>query len=340
MARREAPLNLAAALGVEAPLGSLPRKVRAKWAELVSLGTTRLERHGDFASYLAAILALPEQECSEVQLQRAAPRVLLPKLSVKRLEEALLALAPWKKGPFELAPSNGTITLDAEWRSDMKWERLVAAGVNFTGKSVVDVGTGNGYFLYRCRGAGARRVLGIEPGVLSVSQFLLLQRLYRVDGVGLLPVTSSEFAYSSASFDIVMSMGVLYHRRSPLGHLNELKELLRPGGQLVLETLALSGPLGFSLVPEGRYAQMRNVFFLPSPETLASWLRKVGFRDIELFPLSITSVTEQRSTPWMTHPSLDAFLEDAPGLADAPGRLTIEGHPRPQRLLVTARKPQ
>src|SRR5690606_39729543 len=29
-------------------------------------------------------------------------------------------LIPWKKGPFELCGE----TIDAEWRSDMKWERL------------------------------------------------------------------------------------------------------------------------------------------------------------------------------------------------------------------------
>ena len=56
-------------------------------------------------------------------------------------------------------------------------------------------------------------------------------------------------------------MGVLYHRRSPIDHLLELKGCLQTGGELVLETLVIDGGLGEVLVPENRYAKMRNVWF-------------------------------------------------------------------------------
>jgi tRNA (mo5U34)-methyltransferase len=42
-------------------------------------------------------------------------------------------------------------------------------------------------------------------------------------------------------FDTVFSMGVLYHRRSPMEHLQTLRDCLRAGGQLVLETLVIEG---------------------------------------------------------------------------------------------------
>ncbi|PMC22346.1 tRNA 5-methoxyuridine(34)/uridine 5-oxyacetic acid(34) synthase CmoB, partial [Klebsiella aerogenes] len=44
-------------------------------------------------------------------------------------------------------------------------------------------------------------------------------------------------------------MGVLYHRRSPLDHLWQLKDQLAPGGELVLETLVIEGDENTVLVP-------------------------------------------------------------------------------------------
>ena len=37
------------------------------------------------------------------------------------LKEKLMALSPWRKGPFNISG----IDLDAEWRSDFKWNRVL-----------------------------------------------------------------------------------------------------------------------------------------------------------------------------------------------------------------------
>ena len=68
-------------------------------------------------------------------------------------------------------------------------------------------------------------------------------------------------------------MGVLYHRRSPIDHLLELRGALREGGQLVLETLVIEGGDDRVLVPAGRYAKMRNVWFIPTPTMLETLVR-------------------------------------------------------------------
>lgn len=44
-------------------------------------------------------------------------------------------------------------------------------------------------------------------------------------------------------------MGVLYHRRSPLEHLWQLKDQLVNEGELVLETLVIDGDENTVLVP-------------------------------------------------------------------------------------------
>ena len=80
----------------------------------------------------------------------------------------------------------------------------------------------------------------------------------------------------------------------------ELRDCLRPGGELVLETLVIEGGPGATLVPAGRYARMGNVWFLPSTDTLLGWLAKVGFENPSLVDVTVTSTEEQRSTDWMT----------------------------------------
>jgi tRNA (mo5U34)-methyltransferase len=97
-----------------------------------------------------------------------------------------------------------------------------------------------------------------------------------------------------------------------------------------LETLIIDGCLGEALVPEGRYANMRNVWFIPSCQTLMSWMKRCGFENIRLVDVTVTSTEEQRSTDWMTFNSLKDFLgPDNPAL-------TIEGLPAPKRAIVIA----
>jgi len=131
----------------------------------------------------------------------------------------------------------------------------------------------------------------------------------------------------------VFSMGILYHRRSPMDHLRELRQLLKPGGQLVLETLVVEGDEGQLLVPEDRYAKMPNVWFIPSPDMLLRWMRKNGLKNPRMVDINTTSIEEQRSTDWMTFESLADFLDP-----NDP-RKTVEGHPAPVRAVFVAEAP-
>jgi len=183
-------------------------------------------------------------------------------------------------------------------------------------------------------GAGAQRVIGIDPSAKFVFQFNAIKKYAGAElPIDVLPVGIEHMPKKLASFDTVFSMGILYHRRSPMDHLRELRELLRPGGQLVLETIVVDGPEGQVLVPEGRYAKMPNVWFLPSPDTLTSWMRKQGFVNPRVVDVSTTSIKEQRSTDWMTYDSLSDFLD--------PNDITktAEGHPAPLRAVVVAEAP-
>jgi tRNA (mo5U34)-methyltransferase len=176
------------------------------------------------------------------------------------------------------------------------------------------------------RGAGAELVLGIEPYMLSVMQFQVMQRYICDPQHHVIPIGIEDVPADLACFDSVFSMGVLYHRRSPLDHLLELKGCLRPGGELILETLIVEGDQQTIFMPPGRYAKMRNVWFLPSIAAMTLWLQRCGFRDIKCVDATRTSCDEQRATEWMRFESLSIFLD--PNDAEK----TIEGHPAPLRL--------
>jgi tRNA (mo5U34)-methyltransferase len=241
-------------------------------------------------------------------------------------KQQLLQLHPWRKGPYDLFG----IHIDTEWRSDWKWQRLAHAISPLKNRMVLDVGCGNGYHCWRMAGAGAKLVIGIDPTLLSVMQFHAIKKCYGDAPVYVLPLGIEDVPKKLNTFDTVFSMGVLYHRRSPLDHLLELKDCLVQGGELVLETLVIDGERGQVFVPEGRYAQMRNVWFIPSCAELMHWLKRCGFRDIRLVDVSVTTTEEQRATEWMHFHSLADFLDPHDS------RLTCEGHPAPKRAIVIA----
>ena len=291
------------------------------------------EAHGRLREWQAVVEGLPEGFPSSVDLR--TPRVRIGAAEDlgsgdrERLKRGLEALHPWRKGPLELFG----ITIDAEWRSDWKWSRLQHHIEPLAGRRVLDVGCGNGYHLLRMVGEGAELVVGIDPTQLHVMQFRAVARYLSHPPVTLLPLSLEALPPSPACFDTLFSMGVIYHRRSPLDHLFALRERLRPGGELVLESLVVEGGPETVLLPAGRYARMRNVWFLPSVRALERWLVRSGFEAVRCIHQGITSPAEQRSTPWMRFESLEHALDPLDPSS------TVESLPAPRRAILLARRP-
>jgi tRNA (mo5U34)-methyltransferase len=314
-------------------LAYLPDSPLAPWAatlpQQLQAGLSH-QRYGDLPAWEAALARMPTIKTSH---NNFADKVEIgtttdcDTTTRAQLQQALEALIPWRKGPYWIYG----IHIDTEWRSDWKWDRVIPHLAPLTDRLILDVGCGNGYHCWRMLGEGAKRVVGIDPSPRFVVQFHMIKQLAGGDPpVDVLPVGIEDLPPKLQAFDTVFSMGVFYHRRSPMDHLRELKETLRPGGQLVLETLVIEGELGDVLVPEERYAKMNNVWFLPSCATMLSWMRKMGFRDPRVVDVCKTSTEEQRSTPWMKFHSLPEFLD--PNNPD----LTAEGHPAPIRAVFVA----
>ncbi|MDX1490974.1 MAG: tRNA 5-methoxyuridine(34)/uridine 5-oxyacetic acid(34) synthase CmoB [Pseudohongiellaceae bacterium] len=289
--------------------------------------------NGDLPRWRAAQSKLPQITPSIVDLKESVSVGCAADLGTGQkdaLTQALEGLIPWRKGPFTLFD----VHIDTEWHSDWKWERLRHHISPLHGRKILDVGCGNGYHCFRMVGDGAALAIGIDPQIAYAIQSQMIKHYIPDTPVFVLPTTLEELPSEVGGFDTVFSMGVLYHRRSPIDHLLQLRNCLRPGGELVLETLIVDGPLGYSLTPEGRYSRMNNVWFLPSVDTALNWLQRCGYTDCRLVDTSITTTDEQRTTDWMRFQSL------AESLDPSNSSLTVEGHPAPKRGVFVATAPR
>ena len=306
----------------------------SKWLEVLPAQLANWQKSNidnRFNQWLNSIKHLPTIKPYQIDLLNSVTAESEQPISIgdqQRITQLLKNMMPWRKGPFHLYGIN----IDTEWRSDWKWERLIPHINNLSGQTVLDVGCNSGYHLWRMVGAGAKLAVGIDPMALYLCQFEAIRKLLGNDQrAHLLPLGIEELPKLNA-FDTVFSMGVLYHRRSPLDHLFQLKDQLVDGGQLVLETLVIDGDLHQALMPGERYAQMRNVYFIPSVPTMINWLHKCGFSDVKMVDKSVTSLDEQRKTEWMTSDSLADFLDPNDSSK------TIEGYPAPMRAVFIAKK--
>ena len=282
--------------------------------------------NGNIPKWSKAIDAIDALPKGKVALKKPYISINQDPIDSKSLIVALQKLTPWRKGPFMI----NDLVLESEWDGDMKWQRITKHIKPLINKRVLDVGAGNGYFTLRMAMKGAKRALGIEPFLLFNYQFRAIKTIIESPLNALLLPVRLEQMPKIAIFDTVFSMGVLYHQRDHMAHLSLLHDMMAPDAELVLETLVVESPDDFVLVPKGRYAQMRNVYNLPSIKTLKSWLIDSNFKNIRVVDVNKTTTEEQRKTSWIGEngASLKDFLDP---LDDS---LTIEGYPATTRATV------
>jgi tRNA (mo5U34)-methyltransferase len=240
----------------------------------------------------------------------------------------LHGLMPWRKGPFSIFG----IDIDAEWRSEMKWNRLLPELPDLTGKIVADIGSNNGYYMFRMVPHQPALVLGFEPYVHHYFTFNLLNNFADRSNLQSTLLGIEHLPLFAESFDVIFCMGILYHRPSPIGALQELLAALKPGGCLLLESQAIPGNEPLALFPESTYAKVPGTWFVPTALCLQYWLKRAGFHEVSCFCEHAMSSAEQRRTPWMEFESFQDFIDK-----DNPG-LTIEGYPAPRRVFFKATK--
>jgi tRNA (mo5U34)-methyltransferase len=282
---------------------------------------------GDYPRWLQAYQDLPQVQSVSYNTQSNAIECrTVSSLDEEKIKKCYQGLIPWRKGPFDMFSTY----IDAEWQSYMKWNRIESHLPVLKDRRILDVGCGNGYYMFRMLSHQPSFVMGIDPGLLQLMQFWSIEK-YINSGMAVLPLSLQELAKDLGCFDVVFSMGVLYHRKSPVHHLKELAECLKPKGKLVIETLVVKGDETTCLMPQERYAQMRNVWFLPSVAMLTTMLKRTGFTQIQCIDTTTTTPQEQRQTEWMKFHSLKEFL-------NSKQTETIEGYDLPLRATLVAKK--
>ena len=206
----------------------------------------------------------------------------------KRIDE----LMPWRKGPFRLF---GTL-IDSEWQSDMKWDRIAPHLGNLENKKILDIGCNNGYFLFRLVGVGAEEVLGIDPIECFRQQFQFIQYFAGVSGIKMEPWGIQDLHRFDNDFDLILHMGVIYHHKDPIGQLLQIRRALKPRGKIILESIGIPGESPYSLTPHRSYANMRNIYFVPTLTALMNWMEKAKFRHITPLHAVPSSSREQRTS--------------------------------------------
>jgi tRNA (mo5U34)-methyltransferase len=299
------------------------------WLESVSpVVKKNIAENGNVPAWLCALEKFPKIECDCFAQNGKVVISCEKKTDNEIIRAALREFMPWRKGPWKIL----NIDIDTEWRSDLKWER-VAKLCDFTGKIVLDIGSSNGYYCYRAALSGAKFVLGVDPSVYSYFQSQIPAKLCPQIPVKTLPLAQSDLPKNMPVFDIVFSMGVLYHHKNPEEHLSHIYDLLAENGEIILETLVVDDekyPNG--LTPKGRYAKMRNVYLIPSISRVESLLKSMNFKNIRLADITKTTSAEQRKTAWMDFESLEDFLDKDDNSK------TREGYPAPTRAIFAAGK--
>ena len=315
---------------------SLPNTTNGKWKETFYKTLEELinhPTHGDYEKWLNAVNLIPNVPTTHFNFNNSTIEIgkehELSGQQKIELNSNLQKLLPWRKGPFNLFG----ISIDTEWRSELKWNRLQAYLPDLNNKRILDVGCGNGYYMMRMLGKGARQVIGVDPNLLFLAQFFALTKnLQTSTDAHLLPLAFEHLPSELNYFDCVFSMGVLYHRRNPLEHINLLYQHTKPGGTVYIETLIVDESYSTELIPEDRYAGMRNVWSVPCPNLVQAWLHECGFINSSLLDSHTTTPKEQRTTLWMPYYSLTNYLDP-----QDPSK-TIEGYPAPKRAIFSAQK--
>jgi SAM-dependent methyltransferase len=158
--------------------------------------------------------------------------------------------------------------------------------LDLRGKRVLDVGCRDGLFSLAAEEMGAAEVVGIDndlsEGAVNVVIPFLKSKV-RMHSLNLYDLRPDHFGL----FDVVVFPGVLYHLRYPFWGLRTLREVLKVGGHLLIETAVWEGVPGSALLfcpvgEESPYERTSCTFF--NEKGLVDTLSSLGFRttDVEM----------------------------------------------------------
>ncbi len=146
--------------------------------------------------------------------------------------------------------------------------------INWRGKKVLDVGCGNGDFVYEAARRGAQ-VLGID---YSAEAIKLAKQNYQHP---MLEFKKMNVKNVKGKFDVIVSLGTLEHMDKPFDTLKLLKQHLKPKGSMIMTCPNWINPRGYILMTLLHLFDapitLADIHYL-SPADFTDWARKLKMK--------------------------------------------------------------
>jgi tRNA (mo5U34)-methyltransferase len=95
------------------------------------------------------------------------------------------------------------------------WEAVSGVLPDLRGRSVLDVGCNDGFFVFACRRLGAERVVGVDRDEHFFSHAVLVNELLDLGGIELQLMSAYDVGEHLGQFDVTLALGLIYHLKNP-----------------------------------------------------------------------------------------------------------------------------
>jgi len=168
--------------------------------------------------------------------------------------------------------------------------------IDLKGKRVLDIGCRDGLFSFLAESMGAEEIIGIDNDISKpATEFLIpyFKSKVKMVQMNLYDLQPDSFG----TFDVVFFPGVLYHLRYPFWGLRAIRDVLRIGGDLLIDTPIWEGDPNNALLycpigNESPYEPSSCAFF--NEKGLVDTLTSMGFETVAMEYLKRKSIEERK----------------------------------------------
>jgi tRNA (mo5U34)-methyltransferase len=238
---------------------------------------------------MTEIRSLPAESVAELAADSAFVRNFRPRLSPEQTREAVAGVGYWYHSTYL---GHGLVTVGN--RDTFALLRTLQLPESLAGKTVLDIGSADGFFSFECEARGAARVSALDLAeyrarfrTIRILKDVFASSVELVEGdVG------DPGTLDATGADVVLFLGVLYHLMDPFLVLRRLRKITRH--VLYLESHVVNLPLP-RLPPFGDDDPPIAVFYDqdqlagdssnwwgPNLSCLLSMLRAAGFERAEV----------------------------------------------------------
>lgn len=154
--------------------------------------------------------------------------------------------------------------------------------IDVTGKSCLDIGTVDGLTAFMLKAQGAGHVVASD--IVRRPTFEFGRDLLELDIDYQVPAKIDNMAdcLGDERFDLIVNAGILYHLIDPVGGLLKCRQLLKPGGLMIMETVHLvdQGRNCMNFCPNANTfwkTDLENFYWIPSLGAIEGMLELASF---------------------------------------------------------------